>query len=366
MFEREKYNVGSPLYMSPEALKRNVYSVKNDIWSIGIMLYELLHGETPWECKTEKELIDKMVRIPVRLNDALVSAPTAQFIAKCLEVNEQHRMSLPDLKLWNSANSYDSLQKGMLFNCSPSVPALQLARQPLSDKQNAGESTNRVTTRSQSNFAPQSQSSKALTGRQNSVNAQKEALLSQKAVGKAAMEKNNNILILEINTFRLLYKIHEKLKKHASKERELICALGNEVVRRVGDLMGVVVADKENVGSLRGEEFGLVDAKQYLSEEANPSIKKYKSVLKEYHKKYSSEIAIQAQGRQLSSKALMRELLSRGFLRADSHPEEVLLAYWMVEYLGLPKDVKKEYLDAVIDPKTPPSLPALQQRLLTL
>ena len=52
--EREKYNVGSPLYMSPEALKKNIYSLKNDIWSIGVMAYELLHGETPWECKTEK------------------------------------------------------------------------------------------------------------------------------------------------------------------------------------------------------------------------------------------------------------------------------------------------------------------------
>lgn len=50
--EKEKYNVGSPLYMSPEALKKNIYSLKNDIWSIGVMAYEMLHGETPWECKT--------------------------------------------------------------------------------------------------------------------------------------------------------------------------------------------------------------------------------------------------------------------------------------------------------------------------
>ena len=50
--EREKYSVGSPLYMSPEALKRNIYTVKNDIWSIGVIIYELLHGETPWECRT--------------------------------------------------------------------------------------------------------------------------------------------------------------------------------------------------------------------------------------------------------------------------------------------------------------------------
>lgn len=46
--EREKYNVGSPLYMSPQALKKNIYSIKNDIWSIGIMAFEMLHGETPW------------------------------------------------------------------------------------------------------------------------------------------------------------------------------------------------------------------------------------------------------------------------------------------------------------------------------
>lgn len=52
--QKERYNVGSPLYMSPEALKKNMYSIKNDIWSIGIMLYELLHGETPWNCRTEK------------------------------------------------------------------------------------------------------------------------------------------------------------------------------------------------------------------------------------------------------------------------------------------------------------------------
>lgn len=36
---KEKYNVGSPLYMSPEALKRNIYTVKNDIWSIGVIVY---------------------------------------------------------------------------------------------------------------------------------------------------------------------------------------------------------------------------------------------------------------------------------------------------------------------------------------
>lgn len=72
--------------MSPEALKRNIYSVKNDIWSIGVIIYELLHGETPWECKTEKELMDKMVRVPVTFT-VKVSEELKNFIKKCLEVD---------------------------------------------------------------------------------------------------------------------------------------------------------------------------------------------------------------------------------------------------------------------------------------
>lgn len=80
--------MGSPLYMSPEALKKNIYSTKNDIWSIGIMVYEMLHGETPWECKTESELIDKMTKLPVKFKDTVaVSKEVKEFIRKCLEID---------------------------------------------------------------------------------------------------------------------------------------------------------------------------------------------------------------------------------------------------------------------------------------
>jgi serine/threonine protein kinase len=46
-----KYNVGSPLYMAPESLKKNEYSFKTDIWSIGVIFYEMLTNDTPWRAK---------------------------------------------------------------------------------------------------------------------------------------------------------------------------------------------------------------------------------------------------------------------------------------------------------------------------
>ena len=40
--------VGTPLYMSIEILKGESYTSKCDIWALGFIFYELLHGETPW------------------------------------------------------------------------------------------------------------------------------------------------------------------------------------------------------------------------------------------------------------------------------------------------------------------------------
>jgi len=39
--------------MSPEGFIENVYGPKTDIWAFGVLIFELLHGETPFNfCKT--------------------------------------------------------------------------------------------------------------------------------------------------------------------------------------------------------------------------------------------------------------------------------------------------------------------------
>ena len=47
-------------YMSPEILKRENHDKKVDIWTLGILLFELLHGYAPFETKgKDKEIILK-------------------------------------------------------------------------------------------------------------------------------------------------------------------------------------------------------------------------------------------------------------------------------------------------------------------
>lgn len=46
-------SIGSPIYMSPEGLINHEYGPKTDVWSFGVLLYELIHGDTPLSyCKT--------------------------------------------------------------------------------------------------------------------------------------------------------------------------------------------------------------------------------------------------------------------------------------------------------------------------
>ncbi|CAD8142417.1 unnamed protein product [Paramecium pentaurelia] len=58
--EIQNYNVGTPMYMAPETLINNQYSFKSDLWSVGVVLYEMVFGQQPFISQTEPELVQKL------------------------------------------------------------------------------------------------------------------------------------------------------------------------------------------------------------------------------------------------------------------------------------------------------------------
>ncbi len=61
---------------------------------------------------------------------------------------------------------------------------------------------------------------------------------------KHIIEANNNVLVIEINTFRLIYKILEKLRKFEPQSKDLIRFLGAEVLKRVRSLKSFCCDDE--------------------------------------------------------------------------------------------------------------------------
>jgi|688.fasta_scaffold341276_1 serine/threonine protein kinase len=57
---------GTPLYIAPEILQSKPYTHKVDIWSFGIILYELAYGKTPFYATTIPQLQPKILHEAVK------------------------------------------------------------------------------------------------------------------------------------------------------------------------------------------------------------------------------------------------------------------------------------------------------------
>jgi serine/threonine protein kinase/rubrerythrin len=72
--------LGTPAYMSPEQAKgRKTVGKRSDVWSLGVMLYELLTGRQPFRGETPIAILMKVLRDPVtppsQAAPAILSAP---------------------------------------------------------------------------------------------------------------------------------------------------------------------------------------------------------------------------------------------------------------------------------------------------
>lgn len=64
---------------------------------MGFILYELLHGETPWTANTEVQLVRNIEKMPLNIKRHDLSPETRDFLTRCLQVKEADRISWDEI-----------------------------------------------------------------------------------------------------------------------------------------------------------------------------------------------------------------------------------------------------------------------------
>jgi tetratricopeptide (TPR) repeat protein len=127
--------LGTPAYMSPEQAKGMPLDHRSDLFSLGVMFYELLTGEQPYKADTVWGMLIKRVQEPApSVSSVAPDVPEAlsQIVAKCLAIDPAQRYQSAvevsfQLDLWldDSPLSKHLSQQRMLTGQTAAVPPIE-------------------------------------------------------------------------------------------------------------------------------------------------------------------------------------------------------------------------------------------------
>lgn len=87
---------GTPLYMAPELVQEMPYNHTADLWSLGVIIYELFVGQPPFYTTSIYTLINLIVKDPVKFPDNM-SVDFKSFLKGLLNKAPQERLAWPQL-----------------------------------------------------------------------------------------------------------------------------------------------------------------------------------------------------------------------------------------------------------------------------
>ncbi|KAK9820795.1 hypothetical protein WJX74_004813 [Apatococcus lobatus] len=87
---------GTPLYMAPELVQEQPYNHTVDLWSLGVILYELFVGQPPFYTNSIYSLINLIVKDPVKYPSSM-SADFRSFLKGLLNKRPSDRLDWPAL-----------------------------------------------------------------------------------------------------------------------------------------------------------------------------------------------------------------------------------------------------------------------------
>ncbi|XP_034116952.1 aurora kinase C isoform X1 [Drosophila albomicans] len=89
---------GTVDYLPPEMVLNKPHTKKVDLWSLGVLCFELLVGQAPFFSKNYEETYKKILKVDYKLPEHVSKAAT-HLISKLLVLNPQHRLPLDQVIL---------------------------------------------------------------------------------------------------------------------------------------------------------------------------------------------------------------------------------------------------------------------------
>ena len=103
---------GTTEYMAPEMVNQKVYSKEIDIWSLGVLLYEMLHGHSPFIPNkprfNEREVMENIKIHNLKFNKK-VSKECKELITHLLDENRKSRFKIEDIFNSSFVKKYEKL-----------------------------------------------------------------------------------------------------------------------------------------------------------------------------------------------------------------------------------------------------------------
>jgi serine/threonine protein kinase len=107
--------VGTPAYLAPERLTGDAVVPASDVYALGVLLYRLLAGESPWSVESTTQMLQAHVYVEPAPLPSLGGVPpaVATLINRCLHKNPESRPSAAEVSsiLADAAEASDALRR---------------------------------------------------------------------------------------------------------------------------------------------------------------------------------------------------------------------------------------------------------------